>query len=1049
MTPLPQPEALLQRHGDAFYRIATLLTARPADAERLLESALRSAPPELLSEQHVYAALLRAPVSRRQPAWADPAVDGGVLARLGRLPILERMIVGLTLLRGLDATAIAQALDREPADIARIFRAAVQQVAAEAPTTRTQIDPAMAPPRCRPTRQALAQGDPAALDDPDIRGHLALCPDCRAAQHRWADMIERVDLRLREAFRTVRLPDGFAERLRPANRATPPLHKLAMYLSVPLAVAVVIALLVLPYRNASGTAPTAAAPTDARELVNRAIATLYQPASDGGVWHGMWQIRWDFSNRTFALLNADAWVDAERGQRRLQLVHQAGGGPYEFAMGDGSERFWYATTDLYGGSIYPQQLRSTDPRQIEMALGPADQQAFYDARLESGAWGIARRYLDTASTAPLQSWGTQRDESGRVLSVIGYRGASPLGLPVGVPNNAVAEATMLLVIDSVSGRLHEIRELIGPAGGEQISRTVWRFLGEERLERGSEAEARAFNIGAAWNGTGTFARQFVAAGPATPLMPRSRLQQPTSAIDPANWPSLPAALPPGISDVYLFLRTDAGDRAPNQGVAVYQGEGRSLSIGYAQGFATESFTFAEGQAEQFRRAGKSIVMMPGLRQRYQVIVTASPPGSASGGPTYIITEGFTRDEVVSIVEQMQVPSLTALVSQWPVFRGRTTEASAVMPLLAALTPISSRQPSFLRVAAYARHGTAQDTLADPYHGPLFLWPETSEWEIWRTAGGGTASVQRVSGPGLPGRVTPTQAGALFPWERRVLELMDCSDVQTETRPDGGMIISRTHPDWSNPTLEPCQFQSYVRAFLLTADGGNAMATLDPPFVGDLRGQPLTTRVRIGADGALEQVDVRVGTGPDGLMVESYMVLERQTDQGAPIITDDRVDGRTLKPGEATSRFGQLWQPADMWQVRGTTATSSTLLYTESGDIGGGRRQRANDIDQLVTEGLAIRMVFAVYDRQGNALGTTTMIQGPRATLVPALQRQSRWESSSPETVMIGGQPVGAWRIDIMTRSWHILELGDTLVIAQSDGAFRRESIDNLVPVTGE
>ncbi|MEP7188270.1 MAG: hypothetical protein ABI901_03640, partial [Roseiflexaceae bacterium] len=583
-----QLDRTLLRSGDDLYRLALLLSADEAGASQaLIKATRRLALSGTTPEQPaLIAALLQSLPperkrlrQRRLQAWTRPraatAARADLLAALAGLPRAQRFALGLTMLRSFESTqavelfgdqsrgvpsdaeesGLARSLEQAEADSIRtVARDALLTLAPIAiPTVSpTLLDSASAPEDCRPTRTALALNDPALHHDAALRGHLALCSACRAAEHAWHSLSIAVEEALRGALRDTRLPPTLADQLQIAMQPAPPAgwallaSPRARLALVALPVLALVAFLVWP--RGVPTTPTASAPPlaqapEARELVQRARAQLYLPPAGQGVWHSRYEVQWAFADDSTALLAGDAWVDPASGRHRIQLVHHSGGGPYEFELADGVGSASYAVSSIYQSSLYPLSYNLLN--RVKVAATPEQQNSMLAARFESGAWGIAGNYLRQAETAELRTWGRQRATDGALLDLVSFAGISPLALPADAPNATTSRVTVLLAIDEASGRLREVRELIGPTGSEQTTRITWRQVSEERIES-DQAIRHVFDPLEAWNGVGDFTAIGKLVDPALPLTRSVDVTALVSAYQ-LGWTGLwmPASLPPG------------------------------------------------------------------------------------------------------------------------------------------------------------------------------------------------------------------------------------------------------------------------------------------------------------------------------------------------------------------------------------------------------------------------------------------------------------------------------------------------------------------------
>ena len=600
-------ERAIQRYGDDLYRLALLLNDNPSRAAQSLLTATRrlasgggSSEPALIAA--LMAALPReAPAWRRQraPSWANPlgpnAVPAPLLIALARLPRPARLALGLAMLRAYEPAQIAPALGCDEQSIREQIRDALLALAPHVPDSRVgqagnQLDVSE---ECRATRTALELADPRIHTDAAICGHLALCSACRAAEQHWLKLTTTAEEALRGALRDARLPDQLASQLRAA--AQPPAasgrqgwladSRIRIAL-VTLPVLALIAVLVWPRgtpptstTDAAGAAPSAQAPAPL-DLVRRAQAQLYASPQGNGIWHSQYAIQWSFNDGSFAMLNADAWLDTAGGRHRLQLVHHSGGGPYEYELANGTQSLWYAVGPGYAASVSPLEIDDAALR-IRFQVSAEQRDQLLGARLRSGAWEIAANYLRQAATAELHTWGRQRDADGRLLNLISFAGTSPLALPPDAPNATTSRITVLLAIDEASGRLREARELFGAAGAEQTARTTWQVVSEEWIADPAEAN-QIFNHARAWNGVGDFVDRPAPADAALPLVNAETLAAPMLLVRMNRDDVLAPSTPPAGTTTAMLLKQTPDDLGLGNGAdimtLVYAGAGRQVAI---------------------------------------------------------------------------------------------------------------------------------------------------------------------------------------------------------------------------------------------------------------------------------------------------------------------------------------------------------------------------------------------------------------------------------------------------------------------------------------
>lgn len=1097
-------EQALQRHGDDLYRLSLLLTRSAADAAQLLTRAvtrLARNPAAPTDEAGLLRALVDAlplerPALRRAPLpeWASRAshpADARRLAALAALPRRERLALGLTILRAEPPEQIAPLLESSADATEAIIRAALLAVAPHVPeVNRDDLAIEGVPDGCRETREALADGWGAALPA-QVRGHLSVCQACRSAEQSWELLRRATEESLRGALRDERLPEELAVALRArlTEPAPPPWwrgspRQLLWRALLPLGVAAVILALVLPRTDStpgSEPAPAAAAP---RELVERALDTLYAPPPDVAAWHGRWEIRWSFADGSSTLLHADAWYDAPSDRHRLQLVHQAGGGPYEFQLRGTGQRYWYAVSESYAPSVYPLGTRRW-PEAV-MARAPAGEaDRLVQARLDTGAWAIARSYLRQALDAgELSSWGRQRGEDGAPLEVIGFRGYSPLAPPPDAPD-APPRVNVLLTIDAASGALRSVSELVGPAGGEQTGRTTWRFVGGQALEEQAEI-ARAFDFRAAWNGMAAFVDIGPVGAPELPILSREQVASPLEAIYHPGL-VLPGALPPGTTRAVL----SAGP-PDSAWTAAYFGPGRRLFFQ----------SFEQGQAGRLppARAGETLeigsysaTLRAGPAQRYDALVDGI---QADGGGRFALrvgAAGYTRAELVEVLRSLEPFTLDSYWNQAESFITRRASApAAVQSLVRALPALvaPAGDAHLIRLRQFTRHGPVADPLADPYHrAPYGGLPEDARAEHWyRRVGDGQVEVaqrlltgdgqvvyQAYYGPGATWRLTAREerveiydpASDLGLALRRLpngaklaaMAMIWCGGLVAEVRADGSQVVSRADPDWQRET---CQDPSYpsLRRSQRGDQRGAGPIQFEGPYLVDVSDQAVTTRAHIAPDGRLMSIDIRAGLAPDGVVLQSWdievdgLVPQAEIPDGifapappaARYVDDNRAVGAaSFEPRIETITVSETLQLARTPLYVLPDDDPAVLTLAQRGVAPAGFQTYWVDapFEGALRSGIALQLTYAVVVDSGQTQ-LVSLYQGPAQELAPYLRRHAIWRSSEPLRVAIGGRPVDGWLVEQTNGArLFIAELDGTLIAASADSPAQLAAIARL------
>lgn len=641
----------LAQAGDTLYSVALALAPNERAAQRLLRQwviDLSKQPPSSGRIDELVARLYRLAIATFAdlPLERRPAPAGApVLGPLRALPLSQRMAALAYSLLGADSTRLGQILGQTPAEAITTLAQAVQGLA---PTLRHSLPAQVSSDECTPVRQALA--DPAhhlrAFDQ--VRRHLAACPHCRIFEREWQAATRELALSLRHYAQTFPMPDKLAARLLRAGAAAR--QRLAtLALAAPLVVLIgLFASFVLPgmFRNPLTVVATGAnePAVSAEALVARALPHGGIPEPEGPpVWQARYQTIWYFNNRTVAPLYAEIWHDRDNPARhRLQLRHVEGGAPYEFQLGDGARRLYYALDGAYAPALYgdlPVPALPNEPALVVSLAEPDQQQAAFIARRASGPWRIPLDYLQQAATAPdLRLLGRQRIGE-RLAYIVSFRGISPVDYPA----DAAEPVTVLMAIAEADGHVLNITELIGPPGSTQSSRVVWRLAGFNWLVSGEQIRD-AFTFERAWNGraeaTGMTVQPLV--NPEWPLVRLSNVIEPADIREISDSLVLPATIPAGIERAALLSW-----RGPRLNGAIYAGDGKQLTITFDRLSGIDSSIPTEVIGPWRVR------IEPARGQHYRVAVETNSNRRGSGARLALDATGFTIDEVRAIVASLQ------------------------------------------------------------------------------------------------------------------------------------------------------------------------------------------------------------------------------------------------------------------------------------------------------------------------------------------------------------------------------------------------------------
>lgn len=1113
----------LHRYGDDLYRLALLLTLDPARAAKALLAMVRrlaQAPDAPGDEPALIDALVaelpreRRRLMRRAPPWVHrtgtPPSRRALLAAFGDLPRPQRLALALSLLRNIEPEQSAAILGVDQPQVGALVGEALLALAphAEAVAARPDQRPAEetvhtafqqlfgpdVPEACRHTRTAILQG--AAHADPTARGHLALCPECRAAEQERLFLATTVEETLRSAFDAIHVPDDLAAQLQKAlaggsdrgHRLTEaPWVRVA---AVPAVVLALILLLVLP-RSLSRTVetPTSSESTPPRVLVDRALDTLYAPPP-GPPWHGRWQIFWPFADGSSTYLNADAWLDPAGGRHRVQLVHQAGGGPYEFQLADGTDSLWYAVNGAYAPSLYPL-MDDWLGGGVTIELPRKERERMLQARLDSGAWGIAQNYLRQAQgAADLRGLGRRRAGDGTLLDLISFRGVSPLALPPDAPGGEAARVTVLLAIDGASGALREISELVGPAEGEQVGRTVWRFVSGGPIA--PPDLARVFVLRHAWSGADSFIKRDRPVDPALPLLELSRVTPLTQAV---NEPLviLPEHPPPGVTAAALVLRPPG----MAQTLVVYTGDGRSLSIGSRFSERGSGQDLPRGCVhEKLMLNEQEFVLCPRAAQSYEVTINNTRLMWGSYAVVRVGARGYTRAELVEVLAMLGPLRARTLQSQWRLFIDPDPRDSATLDALVGALDTEPLSPGRARrtvARMFTRHHPQPETLPDPYHVPPYDGlPETIEAESWTRVISAAAGIEYSAlTRTVDGQIANRSFGnadvgwwhdlrrdavsiydgsswdGLTQSDWMVLTLLRCGGT-LQTLPGGERAVVYAETNW---VQHSCARESYSNLLAVQQVQSPVPGESDHgPYLADLASftndnLPLTFALVLGPNDHVQRMEVRLGPVGEGTLLESWELI---TDEIVPV---ERVPPGVFDPQAPPALIVNDYrsQPAGRAQtaIRTATLTETAALVTtplfelaRRDDVSlamievntAPLQRRFYDnvsngaINQALNRGAAVRFSYMVSAPDRPRL--TYLIQGPADRFGAYLRSGVRWRSSQPVTLRADGREVQGWRVeDENQNTWHLLELDGTLLALAADTPEQQALVERLQRVT--
>ncbi len=641
----------LTNAGSVAYSFALALTPDERTAQRLLQlwvRTLREQPPAVWRDDELITRLYRLALSKYadQPRERRPAPPTApILGPLRTLPLDQRMAVLAYSLLSADYARLAAMLNTSPDNALVTFQ---QAITALAPALGHHLTQQIQRDACVTVRQALINPTQHLQLFETVRRHLSTCTHCRLFDREWQAVTHELTATLRRIRDNQPLPTRLLNRL--LKSASAPRQRFAQWslLIPPLVLIILILTLILPglLRNPLTVVTTGAAEPGitAGELVNRALVHGGIPEPEGPpIWYARYQTIWYFNNRTIAPLFAEIWHDRDNPARhRLQLRHIEGGAPYEFQLGDGTRRFYYALDGSYAPTLYgdlPIRAAPNEPELVVSLMSAEQQQAAFFARRQTGPWRIVPSYLQQAAEAPdLRLLGQQRIGN-RLAYIVSFRGFSPLDVPA-----EVAEPVMVLMtIAGKDGHVLSITELVGPPGGTQTSRVVWRLVEFNWLVTGEQIRD-AFTFERAWNGRaeaeGSAPQPLI--DPSWPLLRRANVIEPAQLARVSEPFVLPATIPVGIEQAVLLQL-----RGSTMNGVLYTGRNKRLILTFDRIPDIDS-TVPTEVIDRWR-----VRIEPVRGQRYRVAIEPdSAPGNA-GTRIALDTQGFTIDELRAVIASLQ------------------------------------------------------------------------------------------------------------------------------------------------------------------------------------------------------------------------------------------------------------------------------------------------------------------------------------------------------------------------------------------------------------
>jgi hypothetical protein len=1082
MSPSVLLEPIFTTHGDTLYRVALLLAPNERRAEQLLHAlaaelaaALPLTPPgdvELLAR---LVALARTAEAKQKPQRKQPRNAGAspIYRSLHSQPLDQRLTLGLHLLLGYDSSRIAAVLGNDPPAAGQLLEQAMRAIA---PAAGSDLPDRVSSDHCYAVRAALIDTASRERHSAAVRGHLAGCAPCRSFDQRWIEIGQAAEDALRQELRPRQLPGDLFNRLitygapRTRDRLRP--YRFAIPL---VAVLVLVGALVLPgftQRAVTivdrGSDPLTVDPT---ALLSQALELHTQPPSTGpAIWHGRFETLWYFDERTFAPLHADIWLDRGNPARhRAQITHRDGGAPYELQVGSGDDRLYYALDAAYAPVLYSALNTGAlpdRPRLSAFTSSPTEQRAALEERLRAGPWMIPLFYLEQALNADdLRVLGRQRDGE-RTVQILSFVGVSPLS----PPGSEAEPVTVLLALDNNGGRLRSATELIGPAGGTQVSRVTWRLIDEEQFE-GEQSIRRAFMIDNAWNGLGDFAtvppQQL--ADPALPFLSSALLSDPTIILSRFLLPIwMPATPPPGVDRAMLIGGSAQIDIQQIPEAVVYLGPERRLSIRYGRNQPLVGETQTIGIWDVTLRAERGGAINAFLQREPQHSATRLDTGIRE---LFIEARGFTPSELQAIIADLRPLDLDSLTAQEALFsRPEWGDPAARQALLNLLQPqfrAEADQAIYTRWNVTRRVTPQTQQPLDPYTSQLATALATAyQLEYWFIpTAEDPVTITQIRTPDQAEILTQQYVGQERSW------VYDAVNSTTTIYPIGPRALIRrvseplvliidllTDTDWNLELSTDSSGTRRIQAVIPVESSEYYFSRMTQPqtdtgVLYDLQPETIITEVELGPADELRAIQVYAfnpripgGTGSaesERILLQTYERTDyRQQDlSDVPALVNnpeppqadlirDYSGIQDLLVSDTTSNLNAviILAPFPIY-----TLPQAELRDIEQNLVVIGRGYRFpfsfNETDDLlriaVQAGLAVRLNYELTD-----VGLVQITQGPAAALRAYLRTspQTLWTNPEPIDVTIAGQAAEGWIGDLPNGRRLIVEIDEQLFI---------------------
>lgn len=810
-----------------------------------------------------------------------------------------------------------------------------------------------------------------------------------------------------------------------------------------------LGLLLIPRSNI--TPQTTTSTPTAQSLVQEALQ--HWPATADHIRHRrVWAI--DPRHQNIGPVVTDIWLGAgDSAEHRVEV--RRGKKLLEWQIADGTRRLNYGT--LLSVSSCPWILSRPGNAQVARSfrLSPEDQRAVRDARLQQGAYGLGYLALQRALAAPdLRSYGI-RVVASQTFTTLIYSD------PYWGPSQQV-----VLRIEPTSGELYGV-QTVSISGTQTRARDLWRMDVNEDVEFIPSPLPE-------WNKANGITRLI---DPTCLTLTLNDVQDLRTTLNPSGtkW-YLPPTLPAGTDRAAIIALTSSPNTNTRVPTSVqFSGPGRFLAlspISWQPNIAAPS-DIERGKwriAIEPHNGNAPTHMTLHLRPDHHAGVFPQYNEDATGWSleqtidSFVATidvtaQGWTDDELLAVVDQLQPPSLIGwvgmrdhFVAQQPLddtARTRIDQAIAALKPPAQGTILTSAQTKL-------RSREPLPELPDPYHLVNELWaPEATQLKqtlVYGDSGLERFTEQRTTLNGVP-YVSRSSDGKQFIFDNHAQGWAvegDAAQLGTPAYPEQpGTEMLATILGGSTPITITEQAGAWLleRSTPVTQEelyNNSDDLWNDRPWTANLPTGSLTYRLWLDRVTSLPQrFEVVHSAADEKAKLLETVIIERRVVDGTGTATDLKM------PSVPADDLRFQWVPGTGPVISQANAGSSnvpTLVWNDENDIalqwqldpgpesvqlsmGAFKAPRWFNLSRLPTVHRALYRVGI-----DNSMGVM-VTQGSKDLMTHILRysEMSRgadampWTSSTALTVNINGTDHAAWLLAHNEVAVLVIELDDRMV----------------------